>query len=87
MCVVWCGVVCVVLQVERVVVTQLATAFEQATLSVGDTVHLVVQAGPKEGEAVLRLNITPAITDNHTLATDRIANFSLSDSLRANFDF
>lgn len=52
--------------------TQLANAFEQGALSVGDKVCLVVESGGKEGVAFVRLNIT---TNSAPLELDNLSFF------------
>ena len=64
-------------EVERVVVTQLATAFEQGSLCIGDKVCLVVKTVGEKATTMLKLYITPT-TDGHSLPiADKVTdNFS-----------
>lgn len=57
-------------EVDRVVVNQLAGAFERGSLRIGDKVHLLVETTDKKGAAVLKLNISHSKDD---IALDTIA--------------
>lgn len=76
--VVWGGdMQSIVLQVERAVVSQLADAFEQGSLCVGNQVCLVVETAGTEGAATLKLKISPdTVTDNYSNPIgEEVANF------------
>lgn len=64
-------------QVETVVVNQLADAFERGSLHVGDQVNLVVETTGEERATTLKLNITPGTTTDHYSSPigEEVANF------------